>query len=57
MHIRKIPPKAIRDRNLKKFDNEKFLFFNLEYPEIFFHICLEGINTHAHTEEKNHTWK
>ena len=57
MHIRKIPPQAIRDRNLKKFDNEKFLFFNLKYPEIFFHICLEGINTHAHTEEKNHTWK
>ena len=28
------------------------MFFNAEYSKIFFYICLDGVNIHAHIDKK-----
>ena len=58
MHFRKLPPKVINYRDLKKFDNERFmgsLLYTLneeridysKNPDNFFEICNTVLNTHA----------
>ena len=58
MHFRRPPPKRITYRDLKKFNNERFmnslqsmLFdphtdYNIHDPDIFFQICQKLITMH-----------
>ena len=64
MHFIKIQTKVISYRDLKKFDNEKFLFCllsvvinqnhenNVEDPDIFFRIYQEVLSSHASRKKK-----
>ena len=58
MHFRKLPPKVISYRDLKNFENERFMnslqsAFNdqnsdyVQNLDLFFNICHEVLNKHA----------
>ena len=63
MHFWKLPPKVVNYRDLKKFDNERFmdsLLYTLneeridyiKNPDKFFEICNTVLNTHAPKKKK-----
>ena len=68
MHFQKLPPKIISYRDLKIFDNEKFMdslqhtfgqesFDWSKTPDKFYEICHTIFTTHAPKKKKVCTWE